>query len=336
MTRLVQFVVRDPGADVLVVTNMWPEPSRPVYGIFVQRQVDSLRARGLRCDVLYVRGYASAYAYPIAALRLALSSVAWRGRYRLVHAHAAEAALAARFHVGTPMIASYVGDDVLGDRDGHGELTNDARLRTRLVRAHSQLFTATITKAKAMEDVLPRRTRRRNHVIPNGVDRELFRPLDRAEARARLGWDADEPVALFAATKPHSPAKRLWLAEAACARAGFRLEVASGVDPALMPVLMSAATCLLVTSAVEGSPNAVKEALMCNLPVIATAAGDIAERLDGVEPSWICAPDEQELAAALAALAEDPRRSNGRDAAAELDEGRIAERLLRLYEEVGR
>jgi glycosyltransferase involved in cell wall biosynthesis len=283
--------------------------------------------------VLYVRGYASTLAYPLAAFRFLLSTITWRGRYRLIHAHAGETALAARFHLGTPVVASYFGDDLLGDRDASGNPTPAARLRTAVVRAHAQLFAATITKSRMMEAVLPARARRRNHVIPNGVRLELFRPSDRAEARARLGW-SNEPVALFAATKPESPAKRLWLAERACELAGFRLRLASGVPPDDMPTLMSAADCLLVTSAVEGSPNVVKEALMCNLPVVATPAGDIPERLEGVEPSWLCPPEEESLARALRECAAERRRSNGRDAGAELDERRIAERILGVYREV--
>jgi glycosyltransferase involved in cell wall biosynthesis len=330
---LVAFVHRDPKAEVLFVTNVWPEPERPVYGIFVQRQIESLRAAGVRCDVLYIRGYASSLAYPLAALRFLLSTVTRRGRYRLIHAHAGEAALAARFHLGTPMVASYFGDDLLGDRDERGELSSTARLRTTLVRLHSQLFAATITKSREMEAVLPARARRRNHVTPNGVRSDLFQPLPREEARRRLGWD-DRFVALFAATKPDSPAKRLGLARRAAELADADLHVASGVAPEEMPLLMSAADCLIVTSAVEGSPNVVKEALMCKLPVVATRVGDIPERLEGVEPSWLCRPEPEAFAAALRACAAVKERSNGREAAAELDEHRIAERILRLYRDV--
>lgn len=332
--KLVEFVHRDQGADVLIVTNVWPDADRPSYGIFVRRQVDSLRRAGARCDVLYIRGWLSFKAYALAAARLAASSVAWRGRYRLVHAHAAEAGLAARLHVGTPVIVSYLGDDLLGDRDELGAAPPSARWRSRLVRWHSQLFDATITKSRVMEDALPQRTRRKNHVIPNGVDRRLFAPVEREAARQALGW-GDELTALFVATKPRSPAKRLWLAERAAAEAGYRLHVAENLDPADVPTLMCAADCLIVTSAVEGSPNAVKEALMCNLPIVATAVGDIPERLAGVEPSWICPPDEEAFADALRACAATRTRSNGREVAAELDEDRVAERLLAVYAEVG-
>jgi glycosyltransferase involved in cell wall biosynthesis len=332
--RRVEFVERDPGADVLIVTNLWPDADWPVYGIFVRRQVESLRAAGLRCDVLYIRGWRSAWAYPEAALRMAVSTVTWRHRYRVVHVHSGEAALAARFHLGAPMVASYLGDDVLGDRDKDGHAPPAARLRRRLIGAHSRLFTATITKSREMERALPARTRRKNHVLPNGVDRELFVPIDRGEARALLGW-GDEPVALFVGTRPYSARKRLWLAEAACNAAGVRLHVAAEAAPGTMPTLMSGADCLIVTSSLEGSPNAVKEALMCNLPVISTAVGDVEERLQGVEPSWLCLPTASAFEAALRECLSLGRRSNGRDVAADLDERRVAARLLDIYREVG-
>jgi hypothetical protein len=41
---------------VLVLTNMYPSPTRPIHGTFVAEQVDSLRQRGLHIDVLFVDG----------------------------------------------------------------------------------------------------------------------------------------------------------------------------------------------------------------------------------------------------------------------------------------
>jgi hypothetical protein len=175
-------------------------------------------------------------------------------------------------------------------------------------------------------------------VLPNGVDTDVFRPQDRAQARRELGWNVDGRVALFAAD-PAVARKRYWLAEAAVRRArtelpDLRLEVAQGVTPDRVPLLMNAADCLLHTSSIEGSPNAVKEALMCNLPVIATPAGDIRELLDGVSPSSVCEPSEAALSAALVECLRNPRRSNGRDLAARLDAAVIAGSLLSLYSDL--
>jgi glycosyltransferase involved in cell wall biosynthesis len=320
---------------------MWPETDRPVYGIFVQRQVESLRAAGIRCDVLYLRGYVSALAYPRAALRFAVSSLTWWRRYRLIHAHAGETALAVRFHFGTPIVVSYCGDDVLGDPRGDGTVSLPNRLRAGLIRAESPLFSGTITKSREMHDRLPAATRRRNAVVPNGVDTERFKPLDQADCRRRLSWDPAEFVALFGGTRPDSARKRRSLAEQACAAASgatatVRLQVAGNVPPDEMPLLMNAADCLLLTSSIEGSPNVVKEALMCNLPIVATPSGDVAERLKGVEPSWLCAPSVEALAEALRECVVSRSRSNGRELASGLDERIVAERIIELYARVAR
>jgi glycosyltransferase involved in cell wall biosynthesis len=316
-----------------------------VYGIFIKRQVDSVRAAGIRCDVLYQRGYASRLAYPSAALRLLVSTIRWRNRYRLIHVHAGETALAARCHLGTPMLVSYCGDDVLGDPDESGRVPPRKRLRAAAGRTHSRLFPAVITKSNEMADRLPKRTRRRTTVLPNGVNTNVFRPLDRAEARERVGWSDDERVALFAATRPESPRKRRGLAEAACREAADKigpvhLHVTGDCSPDDMPVLLNAADCLLLTSSIEGSPNVVKEAVMCNLPVVTTPTGDVEEILAAVEPSWICEPTPAALGDALTVCLRSRTRSNGRAVAGWLDERRIAERLIALYRqlapEVGR
>jgi glycosyltransferase involved in cell wall biosynthesis len=337
---LVELVERDEDADVLVVTNMWPEPDRPVYGIFVKRQVDSLRAAGIRFDVLYVRGYASPLAYPAAALLCLRHALAWRRRYRLVHVHAGETSLPARFLLGVRTIVSYCGDDILGDPAADGSIPRKQRVRAAVIRAFAPTFTQTVTKSREMHDRLPAAARRRNLVVPNGVDTEVFRPLPQDEARARLGWEQDEAVALFAGTRPDSTRKRRWLAEAAVREASallgrdVRLHVAGTVAPEEMPLLMNAASCLLHTSSMEGSPNVVKEALMCDLPVVATPSGDIAELLEGVEPSWLCGDDPAALAAALAECVRLGRRSNGHEAASRLAAPVVARRLTDLYAEV--
>lgn len=324
----------DPEARVLVVTNMWPHGENPGYGIFIKRQVDSLLDAGLRCDVLFVRGYRSQLAFVLAAAKLAAAN--FRGkRYQLVHAHSGETAFSARFFVRAPLLVSYCGDDLLGTPRADGSIPLAHRVRRWIIRQQARMQTATLTKSREMEGVLPRGVRNHNSVVPNGVDRAAFVPIDCADARRQLGWSEDERVALFAAD-PAVERKRHWLAKAACDLAaeqipGVRLHVAYPSPPEQMPVLMSAADCLLLTSTIEGSPNVVKEALMCGLPVIATPSGDVRELLDGVEPSWVCESDAAELAGAVIECLRDPGRSNGRQASEWLGSERIAARVLELY-----
>lgn len=337
MSSLVTRERSEPGAPVLVVTNIWPHRENPAYGIFVKRQVDSLVDAGLRCDVVFIRGFRTPLAYAVAALCFLGLNLRRRG-YALVHAHEGETALAARFYLRAPLLVSYCGDDLLGTPRADGTVPARHRLRRWLIRQHSRLVSATLTKSRQMQAALPAPKREANAVVPNGVDRELFAPRDRDVARAELGWGAEERVALFAGD-PAVARKRHWLALRACEDASValgpvRLHVASRVGPEEMPVLMSAADCLLFTSSIEGSPNVVKEALMCDLPVVSTRVGDVPELLDGVEPSWLCDADPESLGTALAECLREPRRSNGRQRSAGLASERTAARILALYEQV--
>ena len=98
-----------------------------------------------------------------------------------------------------------------------------------------------------------------------------------------------------------------------------------------MPLLMNAADCLLLTSTTEGSPNAVKEALACDLPVVSTPVGDVRTLLDGVSPSAVAEPNPEALGSAIVECTRDRRRSDGRDRTAWLDERAIAQRILDVY-----
>jgi teichuronic acid biosynthesis glycosyltransferase TuaC len=337
--RLVTLEHEDPEAEVLVVTSGWPNEDNDAYCVFIKRQMDSLVERGLRCDVLFIRGYRSPTSYPLAALRLFFWSLNKRRRgYRLVHAHSGEAALAACFYAGQPLLVSYLGDDLLGTPRANGVVPFTSRIRRAVFRQHSRVAAHTITKSSEMQSVLPATVQRRNTVLPNGVDVDLFQPQNRDAARQELGWDPNERVVLFAAD-PAVPRKRYWLAEAAVDLArnqlpDVRLQVAQGVPPPRVPLLMNAADCLLLTSSIEGSPNVVKEALMCNLPVVATPAGDVSELLEGVTPSYVREPSATVLSDALIDCLREPRRSNGRNASGRLESGAIAQSLLRLYKEL--
>jgi teichuronic acid biosynthesis glycosyltransferase TuaC len=323
--------------DILIITNVWPHHEKPAYGPFVRSTVDGLEAVGVKADVLFIRGYRSKIAYAVGAVMVAALSMA-RGRYRLVHSQGGETAVVARLYMRAPAVASYLGSDLLAPNEGGWWFRLSCRVRSEVLRRHAVLMTATSTKSHEMESVLPRRAQRRNSVIRDGIDLDRFVPSDREMARGRLGWKLDARIVLFAG-RASSPEKRLWLAREAVEIArrelpDLELAVVSDARPDEMPLYYSAADCLLHTSASEGSPNVVKEALACNLPIVATPAGDITQLVEQARPGAVVPADARALASEVVRCCRVATRSNGRSLVWGMDLETAARATLTLYRSV--
>jgi teichuronic acid biosynthesis glycosyltransferase TuaC len=89
--------------------------------------------------------------------------------------------------------------------------------------------------------------------------------------------------------------------------------------------------CLLLTSLHEGSPNAVKEALACDVPVVSVDVGDVAERIQGIEGCHLARAEPEDLADKLQCVYQGSRRVSGRARMAELSIQNIARKLLEFY-----
>lgn len=173
-------------------------------------------------------------------------------------------------------------------------------------------------------------------VLPSGVDLDVFYPIKRSMAREYLKWPDDEYIVLFNAGA-NPKVKRLDLAEESIAVArrligNLRFVVLSGDTPHReLPYFHSGADCLIVTSNFEGSPDIIKEALACDLPIVSVDVGDVVERLQGVNPSRIVSRNPQVIGAAIAEILKMNQRSNGREKTEGISAAAIKNKLIEIY-----
>ena len=167
-----------------------------------------------------------------------------------------------------------------------------------------------------------------------GLDRALFRPMNRAESRGRLEKELGIPaegalLATVGALIPRKgqqfviralariPGARLALVGTGPDRAALetlvresgmaeRVHFLGSLDHERLPLVLSAADAMVLPSASEGLANAWVEALACGCPLVITEAGGARELVTWPEAGRIVARDADEIAAALCELLEDP------------------------------
>ena len=317
-----------------MVTSDWPLPGVPRTTTFIRRQAEFVQRAGVDLEVFPFHGDKNPYNYvrAWAKLRRHLQT----RRYDLIHAQFGQSGLLA-FPKRVPLVVTFRGSDVLGIvRDGDGVYTRAGRMLQRASRFVAKHADAVILVSAHLADHL--NTSAPVHVIPSGLDFTMFRPIPQSEAREQLGFDARERVVLFVGN-PAQARKRYTLAHRAIEllneRMPTRLVVAWQVQHEQVPVYMNACDAMIFTSMQEGSPNVVKEALACDLPVVSVKVGDVAERLRDVEGCELCVDDEPEtIAAALERVLVRNRRVAGQASVRHLDEALLTEKVLDVYRSV--
>ena len=242
----------------------------------------------------------------------------------IIHAHYSLCGIAASMITKKTVITSLMGSDV--------KSSGLWRIIVRFFVAF--VWRATIVKSEDMNRSLSLKTSN-IHVIPNGVDLNLFKPADKTVCRKNVGWNHYNKIVLFAAN-PKRPEKSYSLAKTAIDilnRSDVELKVVYGVAHESMPLFMNAADALLLTSLWEGSPNIVKEAMACNLPVVSTDVGDVRWLLGGVSNSFVCRHEAEEIASFIATVISDKGRSDGNNKIGllQLSNPSVAERIISVY-----
>lgn len=234
--------------------------------------------------------------------------------------------------LGVPAVVKVHGSDI-------DVLPNDKRLRGPIGWGLQQAARVVAVSSQLAEGVralgVPRD---RIDMVLNGVDTKLFRPRNRAAARAELGRPAGRRTLLFVGSltrdkgildllKSFEQLARTQsdvdlviagsgVEEPACRKAaerlGDRITMTGYLPHDQLSRWMAACDALVLPSCHEGTPNVVLEALASGRRVVATSVGGIPDVLRDPELGELIPPnDEAALSSALERVLRrpyDPRR----------------------------
>jgi len=313
---------------ILQITNNYPTVNYPIYGIFVKEQIESLKEVGIECDVFFINGREQGkleYFKCVRKLRKLIST----NQYDLIHCHhaysAVSAILFARLNKKLPVVVSFQNDPVY-------------EAKFNLFKLISPRTSAMIFKNNSIHVLSPK-----GYYLPNGVNIEFFKPIDRVEACKKLQLNPDKKYILFVSSNFLRNEKRydkfsktIELIKTKYGLTEVEELKLINVQRDLVPYYFNAASVHLMTSDFEGSPNSVKEAMACNIPIVSTNVGNVSELLANVKGSFVVNSGEIEDLALHVVKSLNTSDYNSRDMLIQkkLDIKSVASKLKDIYQKL--
>lgn len=239
----------------------------------------------------------------------------------LIHAHYGLSGLLATLQHQAPVVITFHGSDV-----------NTPRVRpfSRLA-AHRAAWNIFVSPTIRLSN------KPNSSILPCGID---FSPAEEQlglRSWAQTVLQPNRKHVLFAGAFDN-PVKNATLAkQVAASIPNVQLIELKGYSREQVYALMYACDALLLTSHSEGSPQVIKEAMACDLPIVSTNVGDVIERLDGLEGCFVAHNyDLQHLVNLLRQALSFQGRTLGRERiiAQELTNNQIAKKLIHIYNQV--
>lgn len=297
---------------------------------FVTEQGEAIRALGNEVDYFLVRGN---YIKAVGALKKKIREF----KPDIVHAHFGLSAITAELQSLVPVVTTFHNGET------HHWWVN---LMTSLMSLRAKHV---IYVAQHIYDMVYFKARNYS-IIPCGVSLDDCFLMDKAEARKQLNWNAKKKYVMFGGAFDNLR-KNYPLLRDAVERIGGDIEIVEmkGLSRAECVLRMNACDVFALPSHSEGSPQALKEAMACNCPCLATDIADV-KYLFGDEPGHFILRnprktherwdgDEKSLDEMVELLKEAlmfEGRTNGRKRIEELQltNEAVAKRIVNIYNEI--
>ena len=306
---------------------------------FVTEQGEAIRALGHEVDYFLVQGN---YVKAVGALKAKIRE--WKPD--IVHAHYGLSAITAELQGLVPVVTTF----------HNGETHNwHVNLMSSLMSLRAKHV---IYVAQHIRDLSYFKAKNYS-IIPCGVNTDECVVMDKAKARKQLNWDANKKYILFGGAFDNLRKNYPLLKEAVDIlnlnfetlnpKSHIEIVEMRGLSREQCVLRMNACDLFALPSHSEGSPQALKEAMACNCPCLATDIADV-KYLFGDEPGhWILRNprktherwdgDEKSLDEMVELLKEAlafEGRTKGRQRILELElsNEQVAKRIVEIYKKV--
>lgn len=307
---------------------------------FVKEQGEAIRSLGHEVEYFLVKGN---YVTAVRELKKKIREF----KPDIVHAHYGLSAITAELQGLVPVVTTFHNGETLNPIVNFTSSLMSLRAK-HVIYVAQHIRDLSYFKAKNYS------------IIPCGVSLEDCFLMDKAEARRKLGWSDDKKYIMFGGAFSNER-KNYKLLEEAVDILNHQFETINhksafieciemrGLSRYDCILRMNAADLFALPSHSEGSPQALKEAMACNCPCIATDIADVRE-LFGDEPGhWILRNprktherwygDEKSLDEMVELLKEAlmyKGRTRGREKILELElsNEQVAKRITEIYQRI--
>ncbi|OYU96738.1 MAG: hypothetical protein CFE21_00170 [Bacteroidetes bacterium B1(2017)] len=320
---------------VLMITSEWPSEESPYSAPFVVRQFNKLIENNINVDIVHVRGAGNLFRYIKNWKKV--HKILKNGNYNIIHAQWGQSALSA-IPSSLPLVVTYRGDDLEGIINNKGKHGLNSYVLQFIGRVVSSISDYNIVVSSHM---IPKLWGNKApvKVIPSGIDFTKIPTLTKSEARKKWNFPLNKKVVIFPNDKSKTR-KRFDLVEKCIEllppeyKEMVELRVVYGFKHHEILEQMIASDFLIFTSIHEGSPNVVKEAIACNLPIISVNVADVSERIGKIEGCHVVEGyNAIDLSNALKlALDHDYSNYSSIEFSKSLDENILVKNLIETYQ----
>ena len=290
---------------------------------FVVEQGEAIRSLGNEVDYFIVEGKGlMGYFLSGRPLKQKIKSF----RPDIIHAHYGLSGITAVLQNKVPVVTTFHNGETLGFRQNF--LSSLFSLRTSyMIYVAQHIYEKAFFKRKTNYSI-----------IPCGVNLSECIVTEHKQARAELGFDCNKKYILFGGAfenlRKNYPLLKKGL-ELLDRNDIVTLEM-KGLSRAEVSKILCACDLFALPTKSEGSPQALKEAMACNCPIMATDVADIKHLLGNVEGHFLCTFDPENVAATLTEALSFQRRTNGRKRITdlELENWQVASRIVEIYKQV--